>query len=278
MIKKLLLFVVTIFMGSMTAVNAKINYVPLYIVDTKPDVTTVKRAPAYPLFITQNDHKLTLPEFIDSMAIKLFKDDQCVFETAYQPTVVVPATLTGDYEIRLCADTYCYYGFITLEMKPEIPSETRDWENITLLESNTVLDNLMKLHAIEYDVKYPYPLFYMTEEEKEAVIKKWQEEHAGRVGMLIDELKALFPQLVDSNNEMIATAFFPILISCIQELKTQLDDRTEALVDIMMSRGADYSAVRRVSVDNGVGDDENFLCTMNANGNHVGTKRLVKSK
>jgi hypothetical protein len=119
-------------------------------------------------------------------------------------------------------------------------------------------------------------MIYMTEKEKEAAIKKWQEEHAGHIGLLIDELKALFPQLVDSNNEINATAFFTILISCIQELKTQLDDRTEALVDIMMSRGADYSAVRRVSVDNGIGDDATFLCTMNANGNHAGTKRIVK--
>ena len=276
MIKKLLLLVVTIFMGSMTTINAKINYVPLYIVDTKPDVTTVKRAPAYPLFITQNDHKLTLPEFIDSMGIKLFKGNQCVYETAYQPTIDIPATLTGDYEVRLCADSYYYFGFITLEMKPEIPTETRDWENITLLESNMILDNLMKLHAIEYDVKYPYSLIYMTEKEKDAAIKKWQEEYAGRIGLLLDELKALFPQLVDSNNEINATAFFPILISCIQELKTQLDDRTQALVDIMMSRGTDHSAVRRISVDNSIGDDATLLCTMNANGNHAGTKRIVK--
>ena len=38
----------------------------------------------------------------------------------------------------------------------------------------------------------------------------------------------------------------PILISCIQELKTQLDARTETIVDVMMSRGAGTSAVSEV--------------------------------
>lgn len=246
MIRKQLLLVFAILAGYMTVVHARINYVPLYIIDTKPDVTEVKRSPALPLFITQDGHSLTLPEFEDSVMFKVFKAGQCVYETTYSPTVEVPVGLVGDYEVRLCADTYYYYGFITLEVKLDIPTETQNWENITLLGSNTplevILDNLMKLNVVEYDLKYPNEMIqrldYLSGEEKEAYLqewKEWKERHSGRVGLLIDELKVLFPQLVDTNSEsgMNTLAFFPILISCIQELKTQLDSRTEALVDIM---------------------------------------------
>jgi len=38
----------------------------------------------------------------------------------------------------------------------------------------------------------------------------------------------------------------PVLISCIQELKIQIDSRTEKIVDVMMSRGAGTSAVSAV--------------------------------
>lgn len=58
MTKRILFLLAVILIGNMTAVNAKINYVPLYIVDTQPDVKVVKRTPTAPLFITQDDHKL----------------------------------------------------------------------------------------------------------------------------------------------------------------------------------------------------------------------------
>ena len=44
MVKRFFFLVVTILMGNMTVVNAKINYVPLYIVDTSTDVKGVKHA------------------------------------------------------------------------------------------------------------------------------------------------------------------------------------------------------------------------------------------
>ena len=65
MTKRILFLLAVILIGNMTAVNAKINYVPLYIVDTQPDVKVVKRTPTAPLFITQDDHKLILPDIDD---------------------------------------------------------------------------------------------------------------------------------------------------------------------------------------------------------------------
>ena len=100
MSKKILLILVSILTGNLTAVNAKINYVPLYIVDTQPEVEAVEHAPSMPLFITQDDHKLTLPEFEDSLTFMILNGDQSVFQTDYQPTVNVPASLVGDFEVR----------------------------------------------------------------------------------------------------------------------------------------------------------------------------------
>ena len=116
--KKLLLLLVTILMGSMTTVNAKINYIPLYIVDTQPDVKVVKHVPAAPLFITQDGYKLILPEFEDSLTLVVYKGNQEVFLYALQrqqSIVELPTTLVGDFEIRICTDTYYYFGYITLE-------------------------------------------------------------------------------------------------------------------------------------------------------------------
>ena len=358
MIRKFLLLVAVILMVSMTAVHAKINYVPLYIVDTKPDVGAVRHAPAGPLFITQDDHKLTLPEIGDSVTFMVYKYNDCVYEVAWgdlQPTVNVPSTLVGDYEVRLCADTYYYHGYITLEGQdgPDIPTENANWENITLLGSNTsqqvILDNILGLNVVEYNMKYKNAmsdeaLVYLSEEDREAYIKQCEERQAElraqrRFGLLPDELSAIFPSLVQyySNNEFGINYMdlVPILISCIQELKIQLDSRTEKIVDIMMSRSSGTSAAREVraaigntllsamptsvsesavvrylltdevtdayitvtdmsgrvmvkvpvsssetsvSISSGTLGEGIFLCTLFANGQNIGTKRLVKTK
>ena len=49
-----LVLAAALLLGSTTALEAKIVYVPLYIVDTQSDVREPKRAPALPLFITQD--------------------------------------------------------------------------------------------------------------------------------------------------------------------------------------------------------------------------------
>lgn len=355
MSKKILLILVSILTGNLTAVNAKINYVPLYIVDTQPEVEAVEHAPSMPLFITQDDHKLTLPEFEDSLTFMILNGDQSVFQTDYQPTVNVPASLVGDFEVRLSADTYYYYGFITLEGReePGIPGENANWENITLLGSNTsqqvILDNIMGLNVVEYNMKYnnalsDTALVYLSESEREAYIKQCEERQAElraqrRFGLLPEELSAIFPSLVQyyPNGEFGINYLdlIPVLISCIQELKVQLDSRTETIVDIMMSRGTGTSAVSEVraaigntllsvapssvkestqvryildddvsnayiavidmggriitrvpvlpsdtsaTISSGILGEGIFLCTLFANGQNVGTKRLVKTK
>ena len=260
MTKKFFFLVIAILMGGMTAVKAKINYVPLYIIDTHADVRTVKRTPAIQLFITQDDHKLILPEFEpeDSLTIFLIKDNEWVYSMpyhCYQPIVYLPTSLVGDFEVRICGDTYYYYGFLTLEgqKSSDIPTENANWDNITLLGSNTsqqaILDNIMGLNVIEYNMKMPV---YLRDVDDEAYKDQWEEIHAQRrFGLLPEELRAIFPSLVvdDAMTGGFGINYIdliPILISCIQELKTQLDARTETIVDVMMSRGAGTSAVSEV--------------------------------
>ena len=241
MVKRFFFLVATILMGNMTVVNAKINYVPLYIVDTSADVKGVKHAPIQPLIITQDDHRLTLPEIDDSLMFQVFKGDDCVYEEAYdrnQPIVDLPAILWGDYEVRLSADTYYYYGYLTLELlkNPDIPTEYGNWENITLFGSDTsqesILNSIMGLDVIEYN-------------------RKDKEDGQRYVGMFYDELRATFPQITDDHygfviGDINIWGLFSVLVGCIQELKTELDSRTETIVDVMMSRGVSPSAVSEV--------------------------------
>ena len=304
MTKKFFFLVIAILMGGMTAVKAKINYVPLYIIDTHADVKTVKRTPAVQLFITQDDHKLILPEIEPEDILTLFvlKDNEYVYSMpyhCYQPIVYLPTSLVGDFEVRICGDTYYYYGFLTLEgqKSSDIPTENANWDNIKLLGSNTsqqaILDNIMGLNVIEYNMKMP-------------------------VGFGINYIDLI-----------------PILISCIQELKTQLDARTETIVDVMMSRSVDNSAISEVraaigntilsvspssvsesaqvryilgdnasnafiavtdmrgrvmtrvplsptdtsaTIDSGTLGEGIYLCTLFVDGKNVGTKRMVKTK
>ena len=103
MIKKFFLLAVALLVGT-TAINAKITYVPLYIVDTQADVKVVKRSSPMQLFITQDDHKLILPEIEDSVTFSVYKGDNCVYADGnHGSTVYLPTSLVGDYEVRLTA-------------------------------------------------------------------------------------------------------------------------------------------------------------------------------
>lgn len=233
--------IVAFLMGSLTAVEAKIFYVPLYIIDTQTDVKEQKRAPSLPLFITQDDHKLILPEVDDSVTFMLLIDNTCVYEEACQqpqPPIYLPTMLTGDFEVRLCTDTYYYSGYLTLECegKLDIPNETEEWSYIvpygSELSQEDLLNNLMGLNVVEYTRKYYY------------------ENEQRFIGMLHDEVKAELPQVTDYSkyNEKGINLYglISVLVGCIQELKYELDSRTMAILDAM-SRGSfssDVSSVR----------------------------------
>lgn len=75
-------------------------------------------APARPWYITQDDYTLTMPAFEDDFTLELRDENDVVVYTAYVPAgttmIVLPSTLSGDFELRLVGDTYYYIGYITL--------------------------------------------------------------------------------------------------------------------------------------------------------------------
>jgi hypothetical protein len=75
-------------------------------------------APPRPWYITQNDYTLTMPAFEDDFTLELLDEDGAVVYSAFVPAgttmIVLPSTLSGDFELRLVADTYYYRGYITL--------------------------------------------------------------------------------------------------------------------------------------------------------------------
>ena len=75
-------------------------------------------APPRPWYITQNDYTLTMPAFEDDFTLELLDEDGAVVYSAFVPAgttmIVLPSTLSGDFELRLVADTYYYRGYIIL--------------------------------------------------------------------------------------------------------------------------------------------------------------------
>ena len=81
--------------------------VPMHIIDQSSGSSGPTYAPIRPWYITQDDYTL-----------ELLDEDGVVVYTTFVPsgttTVILPSTLSGDFELRLVADTYYYRGYICL--------------------------------------------------------------------------------------------------------------------------------------------------------------------
>lgn len=92
--------------------------IPMQIIDQSAGAGGVTYAPPRPWYITQNDYTLTMPAFEDDFTLKLLDEDGVVVYSVFVPAgttmIVLPSTLSGDFELRLVADTYYYRGYITL--------------------------------------------------------------------------------------------------------------------------------------------------------------------
>jgi len=75
-------------------------------------------APPRPWYITQDDYVLTMPALEDDFTLELRNENDVVVYSTFVPAgttqIVLPSTLTGDFELRLVADTYYYRGYISL--------------------------------------------------------------------------------------------------------------------------------------------------------------------
>ena len=117
MFKKLFLIVALLSGWGVNSIWAG-HQIPMQIIKEGPVIGGSTLAPPRPLYITQDDYVLTLPAFEDDYTLELRDENDVIVYTDYVPAgttqVVLPSTLSGDFELRLVGDTYYYMGYITL--------------------------------------------------------------------------------------------------------------------------------------------------------------------
>ena len=116
--KKLLLFVLLL-MGGGNFVFSQ-NQIPMQIIKNQPVGENNPLAPPLPWYITQDENVLTMPAFEDNLTLQLLDEDETVvystFISAGTTQVILPTTLSGEFELRLIPflATYYYRGFLIL--------------------------------------------------------------------------------------------------------------------------------------------------------------------
>lgn len=115
--KKLLLAMFLLIGGGDFAFGQQI---PMQIIKNQPIGQNSPLAPPRPWYITQDENILTLPAFDESFTLQLLDEDETVVYSTYIPAgttqVVLPSTLSGDFEIRLIPYNAAYYfrGYLIL--------------------------------------------------------------------------------------------------------------------------------------------------------------------
>ena len=116
--KKLLLFVLLL-MGGGNFVFSQ-NQIPMQIIKNQPVGENNPLAPPLPWYITQDENVLTMPAFEDNLTLQLLDEDETVvystFISAGTTQVILPTTLSGEFELRLIPfnATYYYRGYLIL--------------------------------------------------------------------------------------------------------------------------------------------------------------------
>lgn len=117
--KKFLFFMFFLIGGGTAAFGQ--HQVPMSIIDKNgADGGGNTLAPPRPWYITQDENVLTMPAFEDDLTLQLRDEDDTVvystFISAGTTQVILPTTLSGDFELRLIPflATYYYRGYLIL--------------------------------------------------------------------------------------------------------------------------------------------------------------------
>lgn len=117
MIKKLFLVIVFLGVGLFTPLMAQ-EEISMQVILKGASGSGPTYTPPRPWYITQYDYTLAMPAFEDDFTLELLDEDGVVVYSVFVPAgttlIVLPSTLSGDFELRLVADTYYYRGYITL--------------------------------------------------------------------------------------------------------------------------------------------------------------------
>ena len=117
--KKLLLFTLLLIGGGLMSYGQS-NQIPMQIVNNGGASHGNTLAPPRPWYITQDENVLILPAFEDDLTLQLLDEDETIVYSTYVPAgttqVVLPTTLSGEFELRLIPSlaTYYYRGYICL--------------------------------------------------------------------------------------------------------------------------------------------------------------------
>ena len=118
--KKVMIIISLLIGGSTISLGSQVQ-IPMQIVNDGSAGSRPTYAPPRPWYITQDDYVLTLPSFEEVFTLELRDgSDTLVYSTdvpAGTTTVVLPSTLSGEYELRLIpfSATYYYRGYIILQ-------------------------------------------------------------------------------------------------------------------------------------------------------------------
>lgn len=118
MMKKVMMVALLLTVGCMYSHAAGYHQIPMHIINPGGLGGGNTLAPARPWYITQDDYVLALPAFEDDYILELRDENGVVVYSVFVPAgttmIVLPSTLSGDFEIRFVGDTYYYYGYIEL--------------------------------------------------------------------------------------------------------------------------------------------------------------------
>ena len=120
---KKILFLAIMFLGGAIFPNAiwgQPNNIPMQIINEGGVNNGPTYAPPRPWYITQDDDVLTIPAFDEGYTLQLLDEDETVVYSTYIPAgttqVILPSTLSGDFELRLIPymATYYFRGYINM--------------------------------------------------------------------------------------------------------------------------------------------------------------------
>lgn len=121
--KKKVLTIVAIVCIAFTAsafVTGQVEYIPLQVTDINP-TTFPNGHPKGPVAIPSvsiDDHTLYFGTPCDGCTLNVVDSNDVVVYTTVIPvgatSLVLPSTLSGEYELQIIQGNYCFYGPITL--------------------------------------------------------------------------------------------------------------------------------------------------------------------
>ena len=115
---KKFLFIFMMLFGGVSLLQAATIPLKVGIEDDAPTMPGYPKSPIEPWYIDQNGYVLTMSATPCDYILTLYdENDVLVYSTflsAGTSQVVLPATLSGNFEIRFETATYYYYGYISL--------------------------------------------------------------------------------------------------------------------------------------------------------------------